>query len=264
VHPGVRAYAAVNGSGEAKAIVMAVLKPPIAHVVYLHVLAAYQGQGVEARLLRHALELLTAEPFEGIISEYLTMQPHDLEATYRAFRFTPEPRTLMIAPLDAPALQADSTPRTAPVSGQDWKAAARILAEAYRDHPGRHLHLEVRDSHQARSFLDMVARGGYGTFDPSFARLHRPAAGEAPDGMIIGARAAPGIGFVLHVAVMPAAQRHGIGAGLVQDLAQHFREAGFNRIGLGVTDGNPARALYERLGFEPIRRLTAWYWWRDA
>jgi len=260
--PNVKAFAAVNGLGEAQALLMAVMKPPIAHIVYLHVLAAHRGQGVEGDLLRHALAHLRDEPLEGIISEYLATQPQDLEATYRDFGFTPESRALMLAPLDAPPLGKESPPLTEPIASQDWEEAAAILAEAYRGHPGRHLHLEVRDEDQAHAFLQTVARGGYGTFDPAFARLYRSNPDAIPEGMIIGSRAAPGIGFVLHVAVHPAAQGKGIGTHLVRELADAFRDAGYDRIGLGVTDGNPARRLYERLGFEPVRNLTAWYWWR--
>ena len=262
VHPGVRAFALLNDRHEAQAIAMAVMRPPIADIVYLHVLAQCSGQGAEAELLHHLLTHLQNEPIEGIVGEYLPTQPQDVEATYAAFGFTSKNRALMLAPLDAPGLQLDGPIDSTPFAAADWDLAAEVLVDAYREHPGRRDHLEVRDHPHASAFLRTVANGGYGYFQPSFARVSRTGNGQRPDGMIIGSRAAPGVGFVLHVAVRRAAQGRGIGRRLVQELADTYRLAGFEQMALGVTDDNPARHLYERLGFRLARNITAWYWWR--
>lgn len=50
--------------------------------------------------------------------------------------------------------------------------------------------------------------------------------------------------------VAPASRGQGIGAGIIRQIADWARGAGYEAIGLGVTiDNGPAIALYERLGF---------------
>lgn len=262
-HPSVRAFAIDGGGGTAHALVLAVLRPPIAQVVYFHVLERHLGRGLEAALLESTVGCLRNESIEGITAEYLPAFPMEVGPTYEALGFIAEPRTLMLASLRAPSLALDA-PVSEPIGPREWDDAARILVEAYRSHPGRRLHLEVRDPAQARSFLQTAANGGYGASDSAFTRLLRDAATNEPAGMIIGSRAAPGVGFVLHVAVTPSHQGKGVGRQLVCDLALAFRQAGYDRVALGVTEGNPARRLYERLEFTPVRSLTAWYWWREA
>ena len=81
-HPAVRAFAAEGSDGETQAIVIAVMKPPIAQLVYLHVLERHAGQGAEAALLEQALERLRHEPIEGITAEYLATAPLEVDSTY--------------------------------------------------------------------------------------------------------------------------------------------------------------------------------------
>ncbi|MCC6154607.1 MAG: GNAT family N-acetyltransferase, partial [Candidatus Hydrogenedentes bacterium] len=52
------------------------------------------------------------------------------------------------------------------------------------------------------------------------------------------------------------------GTQLILELAHCFREAGLERIALGVTNDNPARRLYERLGFRKILPVNAYVWWK--
>jgi GNAT superfamily N-acetyltransferase len=61
-------------------------------------------------------------------------------------------------------------------------------------------------------------------------------------------------GWVLDVAVAAAAQGGGLGAALLGYALRGARDAGMVGLGLTVTDGNPARHLYDRLGFRPYTR----------
>lgn len=68
---------------------------------------------------------------------------------------------------------------------------------------------------------------------------------------------APGYGFVradvpeLSVCVLPGYRGAGLGAGLVGAAVAEARGRGLPALSLSVEDGNPARRLYERLGFRP-------------
>lgn len=64
-----------------------------------------------------------------------------------------------------------------------------------------------------------------------------------------GAFAAARLAHVTTVYVMPDHRRGGLGTRLFEDLLAWGREAGCDRCSLNVLAGNPARTLYERLGF---------------
>jgi len=62
--------------------------------------------------------------------------------------------------------------------------------------------------------------------------------------------------FVTELYVEPARRRHGIGRKLLEALVQELRAAGANAVHLLVRPENaPARALYERHGFQEVPRL---------
>lgn len=56
----------------------------------------------------------------------------------------------------------------------------------------------------------------------------------------------------LTIAVLPQHRAHGLGGELLDRGIEHARAAGFPAIDLVVELENPARAMYERRGFEPI------------
>lgn len=67
-----------------------------------------------------------------------------------------------------------------------------------------------------------------------------------------------GHGFVddetpeLAVAVAGGHRDRGVGTRLLLELAEAARESGFSRLSLSVDEDNPARRLYERLGYQQI------------
>jgi ribosomal protein S18 acetylase RimI-like enzyme len=60
--------------------------------------------------------------------------------------------------------------------------------------------------------------------------------------------------WVLDLAVNPGGQGRGFGAALLAYAIRGTRNAGLTTVGLSVTDGNPARRLYDRMGFRPVLR----------
>jgi ribosomal protein S18 acetylase RimI-like enzyme len=108
-------------------------------------------------------------------------------------------------------------------------------------------------------FVQGVAQGAFGPSRAAFIR------GIRRDGRyvaaIFGCEAALEVGFILQVAVRPECQGQGLGATLVREIAHCFSEAGLARAVLGVTVDNPARRLYERLGFTRLLPVRAYVWW---
>jgi len=98
--------------------------------------------------------------------------------------------------------------------------------------------------------------GGLAVLPGASARLRDPAGrsmgevftvGPVPWGTVPTA-------WVLDLAVGPGGQGRGFGAALLAYAMSGTRHAGLTVVGLTVTDGNPARRLYDRMGFRPVRR----------
>ena len=58
--------------------------------------------------------------------------------------------------------------------------------------------------------------------------------------------------YLQHLAVVPQARGRGVGERLLANALERSREAGFSRVLLDLYAENPARSLYERMGFEVI------------
>jgi mycothiol synthase len=63
--------------------------------------------------------------------------------------------------------------------------------------------------------------------------------------------------WVLTIALAYRARRLGLGRVLLVHALRGTREAGLSKLGLSVTDGNPARRLYEAAGFRPVIRVLS-------
>lgn len=108
--------------------------------------------------------------------------------------------------------------------------------------------------------------------DPHLSRYHRLEPGRGDYGLVSVdqgeptgvvwvahfAADAPGYGFVrpdvpeLSVCVLPGYRGAGLGAALVSAAVAEARDRSLTGLSLSVEPGNPARRLYERLGFRPV------------
>ncbi len=76
---------------------------------------------------------------------------------------------------------------------------------------------------------------------------------RAPPLLLLERKAPPGVLQMDGICVAPGARGQGVGTGLLEALFGFAAEQGLKRITLDVIDSNPrARALYERLGFQPV------------
>jgi ribosomal protein S18 acetylase RimI-like enzyme len=257
LHPSVEAVAVDDGPRVA-GFLLALTRLNMAQISFIHVLRRHAGYGIEQLLLEETVRRLRKIPVEGIVAEFVPLCRLDLDETYATLGFDRVERLLMTARLGSPRL-APPGPEGIVCDERNAADVAGVVVEAYRDHPGRMLHIEVRTHESALEFVRSALQGGYGPAHPGFVR------GVVRDGRlaaaIVGCEVAPDVGFVLQVAVRPACQRQGLGSQLLRQLAQRFRQAGLTRMALGVTKTNPALGLYERLGFRPLRPVTAHVWW---
>ena len=259
-NPGVYALAAFNGRLLA-GLMLSVVRGTVAEVPFMHVIGDYRGQGVEPVLIDAAVQLYQAGGMEGILCECLPLSVMDLRGPFEAHGFRRIPREIMTASLMEQGLAAGPDRVCPPLYADDWDGAARTLVAAYEGDPGRLLHLEVGSVPHALDFIGRVVGGSFGR--PSVGAC-RVAGDRASQGVILGCSVAPGVGFVLQVAVRPEHRGEGVATALLRAQAAAYREAGLRRVSLGVTTSNPARRLYARLGFTRLIPVEAFVWWRPG
>ncbi|MCX6628089.1 MAG: N-acetyltransferase [Candidatus Solibacter sp.] len=141
-------------------------------------------------------------------------------------------------------------------------AAAQLIAAAYAGHIDSRINDQYRSPAGARRFLyNIVQYPGCGAF-------YRPAslaAFEGVSGKLCGISLAslvtPETGHVTQICVSPSVRGTGIGHELLRQSLTTLREMGCTSASLTVTAANEdAVALYERVGFETVRRFPAFAW----
>jgi ribosomal protein S18 acetylase RimI-like enzyme len=141
-------------------------------------------------------------------------------------------------------------------------AAAQLIAAAYAGHIDSRINDQYRTGDGARRFLhNIVQYPGCGLF-------YRPAsvvAFEAVSGRLCGLSLASLVtaetGHLTQICVSPTVRGTGIGHELMRQSLLTLREMGCTSASLTVTAANEdAVALYERVGFETIRRFPALVW----
>lgn len=141
-------------------------------------------------------------------------------------------------------------------------AAAQLIAAAYAGHVDSRINDQYRTNAGARRFLhNIVQYPGCGAF-------YRPAsfaAFEGVSGRMCGISLAslvgPETGHVTQICVSPSVRGTGIGHELLRQSLTTLRDMGCTSASLTVTAANEdAVALYERVGFETIRRFSAFVW----
>ena len=258
-HADVDTVAVFEGT-QAVGLLMSIVREDIGRLVFIHVLHAYAGRGVEDKLLHETTNTLRAGGVEGIVSECLPFCPIQEETVYSKLGFRSVKRAIMGAPVSWPALALQGPIESRPLHPDDIPAAAEALVAAYRGAPDRELLNEVQTPKAAGAYIQSVVAGAFGK---TAAAYHRVVEKEGRIAALsLSARVAPDVGFLLQIAVHPDFRGKGVGTGLMKELTRALQEDGMQRLALGVTLSNPARRLYARLGLKTWRELTTYVWSR--
>ncbi|MFO7974058.1 MAG: GNAT family N-acetyltransferase [Candidatus Hydrogenedentota bacterium] len=255
----VRTYCA-EVSKEPAGMAMVVFREGRGRIPFIHVLRPHWGTGVESLLVHEAVKTLRKRGVDSIASECIPFCDVELRKPFEELGFQVFPRQLMIVDTHLLSHLGVGVAHSAPCTAFEMAGAAEAIAAAYDGHPERALHPDVQDAASAEAYIRSSLQGAYGLSHPEYVRVVR--GHDRVLGVIVGCEVAPGVGFVLQLAVRPDAQKRGLGRVLIQDLATCFLKRGMNRTALGVTLSNPARHLYLRLGFEPLRNVAAFVWMR--
>jgi ribosomal protein S18 acetylase RimI-like enzyme len=258
-HPQVDTLAWFDGT-RAAGLLWHMTRQSVGYIGLVHVLRPFVGRGIEKQLVRQAVADLRAKNVRAIVFEGLGFSAASLDEAFADAGFEKAERLLMSASLSTPELAHEGPPLSEPCARRDWRRAAAVIVDTYRDHPDRRIHPDVHCVDDCEQFVSNAACGTFGTTQDRYHRIL--SRGGKAAGIVLGCEVAPENGFVLQVAVRPEFQGQGLGTRLLQELAHEFRVSSLPRIALGVTASNPARRLYERLGFEPRRAVDSYVWWR--
>ena len=244
------------------AFLVSVQRRGIEQISFMHVLERYTGHGLEQRLIQRFVNLSRKqESLKGILSEFVAVSPLELDEIYHKLGFEHIQRAIMQAQTAHLIQDQKETIQSYPAPEDEFPDVATIIVDAYRNHPGQRLHLEVQNTENALEYIKQVASGDFGTVRNGFLRLIRR--DGIPMATILGCEALPDYGFIMQVAVRQAWQGQKLGTQLIQALATEFHKAGIKKTALGVTLSNPAFNLYQQLGFTIQREVDAYVWWRS-
>lgn len=261
-HPSMELLAVRRGR-EALALILLQYRNGFGEIPFLHVLAEHADTDCAERLIAEGVKRLRKRRVSGIVSEFVPFFRSDVAPAFERHGFEVLARELMradIRPGAKSVLTRPGEPISRPIRPGEFGEAASCIVDAYQNHPGRRLHLEVQTLEGARDFLQRVVAGSYGATANDYLRSHWKL--DACMGAALGCEVSPGCGFLLQLVVRREAWGQGIGTGLITDLARVYQERGMSQMLLGVTTSNPARELYTRLGFETLLPVNAYVWWQ--
>lgn len=142
------------------------------------------------------------------------------------------------------------------------ESAASTIALAYKGHIDSQINDQYRSLAGARRFLyNIVQFPGCGTFykPGSFIAFDTRTGGAA--GIVLVSFVSPEVGHITQLCVTPAARGTGLGYELLRQSVFALRARGAKRISLTVTGANTeAIQLYQRCGFDAVRRFFAYVW----
>ena len=140
--------------------------------------------------------------------------------------------------------------------------AAQAIAASYRGHIDSEINDQYRSAEGARRFLfNIVQYPGCGTFFQPASWVALDRSSGRVQGISLTSMVAEGVGHVTQICTTPAVRGQGVGYELLRRSLTALAEAGAAQASLTVTSANEhAVELYERVGFETVRRFPAFVW----
>lgn len=226
-----------------------------------------EGHAIEQMLLQHLLELLVNSPqVERIESQLLVHPSGTHSAVFREAGFELFRRLFMVQALkdlwSPPKANLPAELELRPWRDEDLTPAARLICEAYRNHPDSLINDQYRSVHGSMRFLNNIVRySGCGTFSAPVSHVLVHRSNREFVGLVLGSRVSPQSGHITQVCVHPHYRRQGMARMLLAVAAFHFMRQGATEISLTVTQANQqAIELYVAEGYTCNHRFDAAVW----
>ncbi len=264
-------YAALD-SGRVMGYVFCVYeetKAVIGDVFALKSDANAEAPPTEETLLRHLFELLLNSPHVDRIEAQLLLHLSGTFGTiFREAGFEVFRRLFLVQPL-----VGNPKPREIELPGnlefRSWREAdlapaARLICEAYRDHPDSLINDQYRSVHGSMRFLNNIVHyAGCGSFSQQASYVVVERGSRELAALVLGSRVSEQSGHLTQVCVHPAFRRRGLARMLLGHAAHSFVRLGATEISLTVTEANAeAIKLYQDEGYACAHSFDAAVWQR--
>jgi ribosomal protein S18 acetylase RimI-like enzyme len=148
----------------------------------------------------------------------------------------------------------------------DLAPAARLICEAYRDHPDSLINDQYRSVHGSMRFLNNIVHyAGCGSFPQQASYVVVERASRELAALVLGSRVSGLSGHLTQVCVHPGFRRRGLARMLLSQAAHSFTRLGAAEISLTVTEANAeAIELYKDEGYACVHSFDAAVWQRHS
>jgi ribosomal protein S18 acetylase RimI-like enzyme len=148
----------------------------------------------------------------------------------------------------------------------DLSPAARLICEAYRDHPDSLINDQYRSVHGSMRFLNNIVHyAGCGSFSQQASYVVVERTSRELAALVLASRISGQGGHLTQVCVHPTFRRRGLARMLLAQAAYSFMRLGATEISLTVTEANAeAIDLYKDEGYTCAHTFDAAVWLRDA
>jgi len=225
----------------------------------------------EEKLLHHLFELLLNSPHVDRIESQLLLHPSGAYAAdFREAGFEIFRRLFLVQSLEGrwnpPRPDLPGNLELRPWRETDLAPAARLICEAYRNHPDSLINDQYRSVHGSMRFLNNIVHyAGCGTFCAQASHVIVERGSRELAALVLGSRVSAQSGHLTQVCVHPAFRRRGLARLLLAQAAFHFMRLGAAEISLTVTEANgDAIELYKDEGYTCTHSFDAAVWRRDA
>jgi ribosomal protein S18 acetylase RimI-like enzyme len=223
----------------------------------------------EDTLLQHLFELLLNSPHVDRIESQLLLHPSGHFApAFRAAGFEVFRRLFLVQSLaghwSRPHVDLPSGLEFRPWREADLAPAARLICEAYRDHPDSLINDQYRSVHGSMRFLNNIVRyAGCGTFASQASYVVVDRTSRELAALVLGSRVSEQSGHLTQVCVHSAFRRRGLARLMLAEAAFSFMRLGVSEISLTVTEANDeAIQLYTDEGYQCAHSFDAAVWKR--
>jgi ribosomal protein S18 acetylase RimI-like enzyme len=224
---------------------------------------------VEETLLQHLLELLQNSPTVDRIESQQLLHPSGSHSElFRKVGFDVYRRLFMVQSLlnrwAQPAIDLPKGLEMRPWHDDDLTQAARLICNAYKDHPDSLINDQYRTTHGSMRFLNNIVRySGCGTFSAPASHVIVDRSQRELVALVLGSRVSPQSGHVTQLCVHPDYRKRGLARQLMATASFHFMRLGAAEISLTVTEANSqAIELYKGEGYTCAHMFDAAVWRR--
>ena len=260
--------AARHGAMQVVAAVQAGQRPSVCGIVAWRVdrgagfvnllyLLPHLAQDVSLRvardLLEEALVGVRQAVTTGEVFAELAEVPEPVAQALAMLGFVGVERVIMRAVLDGQLWRVVTPPGYAIRGWQagDLDAAADVIYGANLGTLDAQIIPELRSLDGVRHIVRQTVNGRYGAFDAEASGAIVTDEGEVV-AVTLATQRRSGQGFTAEICVLPDHRRHGLARALLVRTHACLLAGGVTTGMLGVTGGNPARRLYEALGYTPV------------